>query len=70
MPIFEFVCTSCEEPFEELVFSSNAIDEVNCPSCGSKDVDKQLSMFSSRVAGGGSLALNSSPASSCSTGSV
>ena len=70
MPIFEFVCTTCEEPFEELVFNTSAVNEINCPSCGSNKVDKQLSIFASRVAGGGLFALNSSSAGSCNTGSL
>ncbi len=28
MPIFEFECKECGKPFEELVRSANAIDEV------------------------------------------
>ena len=70
MPIFEFVCNTCEEPFEELVFSTSAVDGVVCPSCGSKEVDKQISTFASRVAGGSSFSLGSSPAAACSPGSV
>ena len=68
MPIFEFVCTTCENPFEELVFSASAVDGVNCPACGSDEVQKQISTFASRVAGGSSFSLSSSPAASCSPG--
>jgi len=71
MPIFEFVCTDCNEPFEDLIFGSS-IDGVVCPTCGSEQVKKKMSTFASKPAGdGASLSLGSSiPASSCSTGST
>jgi putative FmdB family regulatory protein len=70
MPIFEFVCSECEQPFEELVFGSNT-DDIVCPSCGSEQVRKKMSTFSSKIGGdGASLSLSASSAASCSTGSV
>lgn len=69
MPIFEFLCQECGSPFEELVFSSDAVDEVICPSCGGSQVVKQISTFASKIAGSsGSYA--SAPAASCNTGSL
>lgn len=67
MPIYEFQCENCGNPFEELVFG-NAIDKVRCPECESDQIHKLISTFASKIAGGGSLNLSS--ASSCSTGSV
>jgi len=69
MPIFEFVCSECDQPFEDLIFGNNT-DGVICPFCGSEQVKKKMSTFSSKLAGdGASLSLGSSiPASSCSTG--
>jgi putative FmdB family regulatory protein len=67
MPLFEFVCSDCKRPFEELVRSASAIGEVTCPNCGSSQVNKKLSTFASR-ASGGSFSLSASPAASCSTG--
>ncbi len=32
MPLFEFVCSDCNRPFEELVRSASAISEVTCPN--------------------------------------
>ena len=64
MPIFEFMCTECDKSFEELVRSTNAVDEVVCPSCGSVHVNKMISTFSSKVAGTSSSSFNSS-ANSC-----
>jgi len=64
MPIFEFICTDCNEPFEELVRSANSVDEVVCPTCGSVHINKMISTFASKVAGTSSSSFNSS-ASSC-----
>jgi putative FmdB family regulatory protein len=49
MPIYEFVCMSCEEHFEELVRGDT---EVACPNCGATKVAKQMSTFA-MVGGGG-----------------
>jgi len=68
MPIFEFVCTDCNQPFEDLVFGSS-IEGVLCPSCGSEQVKKKMSTFASKISGGdgASLSLGSSSAASCAT---
>ena len=44
MPIFEYRCSDCGQTFEELV-SSGDRDKVQCPGCGSKSTDRQLSTF-------------------------
>lgn len=67
MPLFEFVCNDCSRPFEELVRSTSAINDVTCPKCGSSQVNKKISTFASRVSGGGSFSLGASSAASCST---
>jgi putative FmdB family regulatory protein len=69
MPIFEFICADCGEPFEELVRSASAVDEVTCPNCHSEQVRKQISTFAARVTGKSSSSFTTS-APSCSTGSV
>ena len=69
MPIYEFQCEKCGQPFEELVFGS-AVDDVVCPDCGSQDVHKMISTFASRVAGGSTPTLSASSAASCGSGSV
>ncbi|MDR0617959.1 MAG: hypothetical protein LBG23_04305 [Endomicrobium sp.] len=45
MPLFEFICNSCKEHFEALVFNGN---QVKCPKCKSVDLVKQFSTFSSK----------------------
>jgi putative FmdB family regulatory protein len=42
MPIYEYVCMSCESHFEELVKPG---ERPPCPDCGSERVQKQLSVF-------------------------
>ena len=70
MPIFEFVCTDCEQPFEDLIFGSDT-NGVICPACGSEQVMKKMSTFSSKIGGdGASLSLGTSSAAVCSPGSV
>lgn len=70
MPIFEFQCQECGNPFEELVFSSTVIAELTCPSCGSENIRKKLSTFASKVSGKSGFSLGSAVSSSCSTGST
>ncbi|HEY7705882.1 MAG TPA: zinc ribbon domain-containing protein [Gaiellaceae bacterium] len=42
MPIYEYVCMSCESHFEELVRNG---EQPDCPDCGTANVRKQLSIF-------------------------
>ncbi len=44
MPIYEFKCGHCGKEFERLVFSTSD-DPVICPSCGSAETRKVLSVF-------------------------
>ena len=70
MPIFEFVCSECDQPFEDLVFGSDT-KGVICPACGSEQVMKKMSTFSSKIGSdGASLSLGNSSAAACAPGSV
>ncbi len=42
MPIFEYVCRECRHQFELIV---NGNSKVACPSCQSRRLEKQLSVF-------------------------
>lgn len=46
MPIFEYLCKECGNRFEKLVKGS-AGDGCECPACGSAEVKRELSLFSS-----------------------
>lgn len=60
MPIFEYRCTKCKEEFEELVLNSN--EEISCPKCKSKKIEKKPSVFAHQSDEG----FRSSAGSSCS----
>lgn len=47
MPIYEYTCKKCNKIFESLVLSSRDIKGIHCPECGSGEVQKMLSSFSS-----------------------
>jgi putative FmdB family regulatory protein len=50
MPIFEYRCESCGTSFEKLV--RNGV-KVECPSCGTAEVQQQLSTFAAHAKNGG-----------------
>jgi putative FmdB family regulatory protein len=52
VPIYEFVCMTCEARFEELV--SIDADDPPCPDCGAVRVARQLSVFAAHGAAVGS----------------
>ncbi|HIJ78206.1 MAG: zinc ribbon domain-containing protein [Desulfobulbaceae bacterium] len=54
MPIYEFRCQECKNPFEALVTSSAAISEVSCPKCNSKNIKKTISAASFKISSGNS----------------
>jgi len=55
MPIYEYKCKSCDQVFEQLVFSSRDESNLNCPACGSVDVERQMSCFSSGQSASGGI---------------
>lgn len=54
MPIYEFNCHACNEPFE-LMISFSRLGEAKCPKCGSADVRRLVSTFAARTAEGSSI---------------
>jgi putative FmdB family regulatory protein len=48
MPIFEYVCRKCDHRFEAIVSHSTVVE---CPSCASRRLEKQLSVFATSVKG-------------------
>ena len=47
MPIREYQCLKCRNVFEKL----NPEGEIECPKCGSKDIEKRFSAYSWRFRG-------------------
>ncbi len=60
MPIYEYHCKDCQQPFEVFVRSISKPASAICPECGSEHVEKDVSSVSA-VGGEGSL----SSAASC-----
>ncbi|MFH1134444.1 MAG: zinc ribbon domain-containing protein [Pseudomonadota bacterium] len=52
MPIFEYVCLDCGKVFETLVLNSR--EEVCCPDCESKRLEKAMSSFALSAGSSGS----------------
>lgn len=53
MPMYQFACESCGQPFEKKLPMSESGSTQSCPSCGSTDTRKRLSAV---ALGGGSSA--------------
>jgi putative FmdB family regulatory protein len=45
VPIYEYVCKSCNQKFEKLVRSMNSDEVIPCPECGGKKTSRQFSSF-------------------------
>ncbi len=52
MPIYEYICKSCNEKFDLLQRVNSPEDETRCPKCSSKEVKKVMSSFSCAAGGG------------------
>jgi putative FmdB family regulatory protein len=48
VPLFEYACRSCKHEFEELVRSAREDQSMTCARCGSREVERRLSVFSAR----------------------
>ena len=68
MPIYEFICENCGNPFEALVMGFKT-DGVECPECHSKDINKKVSSFAVKGNSLGSTAFNVNQGA-CNTGST
>ena len=52
MPIYEYICKSCEHEFEEVQkFSETSLEK--CPDCGQNTAERQVAMSSFHLKGGG-----------------
>ena len=65
MPLYEFVCDECGQPFELLVGFSQADEAHKCPGCGGRQTHRKMSSFAmGGSSSNGSAALSSAPACS------
>ena len=54
MPIYEYTCLECDEPFEVMHLSSKE-GRVVCPKCGSAKIRKNFSSFAAKVGSSGDI---------------
>jgi putative FmdB family regulatory protein len=62
MPIFEYICKDCNQPFEALIIGSRRPE---CPRCHGRNLAQQISVFS---VGGPRSHGSTAAASSCGAG--
>ena len=65
MPIYEFKCRKCHHTFEYLCFSQRDTDELTCPKCKSKKIEKLMSVFGGKIGSTSGSSCGSCSASSC-----
>ena len=68
MPMFGFSCENCGSHFEEWVRSQDGVDQVSCPRCHSRNVQKLLSRVAKIRVGSG--AGTASTSANCSPGGL
>jgi putative FmdB family regulatory protein len=50
MPVYEYVCAACRQPFSKFFKSqSAAAAPLSCPNCGAADVQSTLSRFQTQL---------------------
>ncbi|MEI7705823.1 MAG: zinc ribbon domain-containing protein [Deltaproteobacteria bacterium] len=52
MPIYEYTCKPCDRSFEELILRRSDEDEVRCPRCKGRKVEKRMSRPAAARSGG------------------
>lgn len=66
MPVYEYVCGSCQTRFERYVQRFN--EAVQCPGCQGGEVEKQLSTFALGTSAGSAPRAPRAPGSCCGGG--
>lgn len=54
MPIYEYKCEQCGSRYEQIRRMTDADSNLECPSCQSTEIKRQLSAFATTTAGSGS----------------
>ena len=66
MPVYEFECRKCGKPFDLFIRSTRDMEGAKCPECGSPELERLFSSFSTSsggTTGGGDSAGDTSCAS-------
>ena len=66
MPLYEYVCLECGQPFEKMLRFSEMNQQPSCPSCSGTNTKKQISLFASSASSTSSITAGGSAA--CGTG--
>jgi putative FmdB family regulatory protein len=66
MPVYTYLCRKCSEKFDILVGMTQEKNELKCPNCNNKDLEKAFVPF--RIASSGRQSSSSSKCNSCSGG--
>jgi putative FmdB family regulatory protein len=69
VPIYEYRCLDCGEDFEDLIRNKRDEEELECPSCRSRNFVKQMSAFGVRGAVEKPITAGSGGCSGCSSSS-
>jgi putative FmdB family regulatory protein len=51
MPIYEYKCEDCGNRFEKLVRRASEVEGIECPACGQKHLQQELSVFAAHANG-------------------
>ncbi len=51
MPLYEYVCKSCEHNFETMQSLSTKVEETTCPKCQKAECRRIMSSFASKIVG-------------------
>ena len=63
MPIYEYVCEQCNEPFEKLVMKSR--ETVVCPKCGGRRHTLQFSVIAAPAKSGATTGAGDAASGGC-----
>ncbi len=64
MPLYEYVCNDCGQPFEKMMRFSELNQTPTCPTCAGTNTRKQISLFATSgtsSSSAGSSSCGSSP---------
>jgi putative FmdB family regulatory protein len=68
MPLYEYRCRSCGHRFEQLQRLGEGSEGVECPRCGEREAERQLSTFAAAAAGGTSGGFSGGGRGGCGSG--